>query len=335
MTQAMHDSQEIEAQAAAWLIKRDAAGGEDVDLRSWLASDPRHRAAYLRLAAAWERTSAMKRLRPDGESIDADLLSPKPKRKHLLWSWTPLAIAASAAIVTLAAVWWLSQDHGFQTYRTDVGGLSRVVLADGSTVTLNTDTEVRVHLLPQRREISLLRGEAQFAVAHDANRPFEVSAGGRIVRAVGTAFDVRLSPDQAVQVIVTEGRVAVEDSGEQSTEGVSAATVSAGESAIAQGPKVTVKQVGTTEASRRLAWEVGELSFQGETLKEAIAEFNRYNHRKLKVADPAIADLQVGGNFQALDLDSFVAALARSFNVTGKTLADGSILLERPANSAH
>lgn len=273
----------------------------------------------------------MKRLRPEGDSIDADLLSPRPKRG--LWLWTPLAVAASVAVVALIAAWWPSQERGFQTYRTEVGGLSRVLLADGSTVTLNTDTEVRVRFLPKRREIALLRGEAQFAVAHDANRPFEVSAGGRIVRAVGTAFDVRLSVDRGVQVIVTEGRVAVEDSSAGRTgEGTTAATVSAGESAVAEAGKLTVRHVGAGEASRRLAWELGELSFQGESLKEAIAEFNRYNHRKLKVEDPAVAELQVGGNFQALDVESFVAALARSFNVTGKTLDDGSILLERPAD---
>jgi len=178
------------------------------------------------------------------------------------------------------------------------------------------------------------RGEAQFAVAHDASRPFEVSAARRIVRAVGTAFDVRLDPDLAMQVLVTEGRVAVEDaSGITSVDAPPVATVSAGENAVAHEGRVSVHRVSSAEQSRRLAWQVGELLFQGETLREAVAEFNRYNRRKLKVGDPAIAGREIGGIFQATDVDSFVAALQRSFDVTATTSDDGTVVLKRSGGS--
>jgi transmembrane sensor len=330
----MSYAQDIEGRAAAWLVRQDAADDSDnLEFTAWLAADPRHRAAYLRLAAAWERSAQLKRLRPEGNVVDPDLLSSKPRQKTGRWLWTPLTLAAGLAVLALTGLWWLTSDRTAQTYRTDVGGLSRVVLADGSTVTLNTDTELRVRMLPERRSITLLRGEAQFAVAHEANRPFEVSAAGRIVRAVGTSFDVRLDPDHAVRVLVTEGRVAVQEaSGSASIETPPVATVTAGESAVAHERQVTVRRVSSSEQSRRLAWQVGELSFQGETLKEAVAEFNRYNHRKLKVEDPSVAELEVGGNFQALDVESFVAALERSFNVAARTSEDGTILLEPVAN---
>lgn len=307
-------------------MRRDAGAGDDSEFTAWLAADPRHRAAYLRLAAAWERSAHLRRLRPEGTSIDPDLLAQAPPRRRAYRRWTPFALAAGVAAVALGATWWLTGDGRLRTYRTEVGGLSRVVLTDGSTVTLNTDTELRVRLLRERRDITLVRGEAQFAVAHDASRPFVVTAGGGTVRAVGTAFDVRIGADQAVQILVTEGRVAVENvaAGAGAT-----ATVAAGEHALMNSGRVTVDSVTAAETSRRLAWEVGELSFQGETLEDALAEFNRYNQHKLKVDDPAIAKLQIGGNFQALDLPSFVAALQRSFNLTTTTLQDGTILLSR------
>ena len=97
----------------------------------------------------------------------------------------------------------------------------------------------------------------------------------------------------------------------------------------AGGGKLTVRRVSATETSRHLAWQVGELSFQGETLSEAVAEFNRYNRRKLRVEDPSIGSLQIGGNFQALDVDSFVAALGRSFGITAQSADDGTLVLER------
>jgi transmembrane sensor len=330
------NADDIESQAAEWLVWRDAAPTEwNRDFTAWLAADPRHRAAYLRLAAAWERTAHLRRLRPEGSSLDADLLSGKPPARSGFGRWRPFAAAVGLALVALLGAWWLLNNRDVEIYRTDIGGLSRVLLADGSTVTLNTDTEVHVRLSAKRRQITLVRGEAQFAVAHDVSRPFDVSASGHILRAVGTAFDVRIDPNQALQVIVTEGRVALEDvpavGGATRKRRVSE-TVSAGESATADNGKVAVRPVSTTEASRRLAWETGELSFQGETLREAVAEFNRYNRRKLKVEDPALAELQVGGNFRALDVDSFVAALERSFNVTAKSSEDGTVKLERTAD---
>ena len=82
---------------------------------------------------------------------------------------------------------------------------------------------------------------------------------------------------------------------------------------------------------RRLAWQAGELSFQGETLADAVAEFNRYNHRKLRIGDSSIAILQIGGNFQDSDVDSFIAALQRSFGIASETADDGTIVLDRAA----
>jgi len=334
---------DIEAQAATWLARRDAVAdsGEIPEFTAWLAADPRHRAAYLRLAAAWERSARLKRLRSESSRIDPDLLKPAGARRSF---WGP-RVARAAGLATIAVstatVWWMASSGGTQIYRTDIGGLSRVVLKDGSMMTLNTDTELRVRFTDARREVDLIRGEAQFAVAHDASHPFEVLAGGRLVRAVGTAFDVRLNQEDGLEVMVTEGRVAfmdVPDSGvpkpaNGATE--APATISAGEAAVATGQKVTVRRVSTAEAARRLAWRAGELSFQGETLSEAVAEFNRYNRRKVEIEDASIAGVQVGGNFQALDVDSFVAALGRSFGITARAADDGTVVLTRGSRSVH
>lgn len=335
----MTHASEIEEQAALWLARRDAGAEvrDGAEFAAWLAADPRHRAAYLRLAAAWERSARLKTLRPEAAPVDADLLSRAGTPSRWIRWRHPLALAAGVGIIAVAIVWWALGNHGVESYRTDVGGLSRVVLKDGSTVTLNTDTELRVRLRESRREVELLRGEAQFAVAHDPSRPFEVSAVGRLVRAVGTAFDVRLNHGEGMEVIVTEGRVALVDPSVSTLipgRLAPPATISAGESATAGAGKVSVRRVSATEVSRQLAWQVGELSFQGETLNEAVAEFNRYNRRKLKIDDASIGSLQVGGNFQALDVDSFVAALGRSFGIAAKSAEDGTLLLARTPSPA-
>jgi transmembrane sensor len=331
----MSQANDIENRAAQWLAKRDSSRESDIPgFREWLVADPRHRAAYLRLAAAWERTAQLKRLRPEGEAPDPDLLV----RGAAGGVWRRgVALAACASVLALAIAWWLGVGSGAETYQTQIGGLSRVVLKDGSTVTLNTDTEVRVHFSDMRREVQLLHGEAQFAVSHDVKRPFEVRTDSGLVQAVGTAFDVRLDRGQSMEVLVTEGRVVLLEASPMLTQMSDAklpSTLSAGEDMVASGGSVTVRHISANDLARHLAWQVGELSFQGETLAAAAAEFNRYNRHKLRVKDPSIADTQIGGNFKALDVDSFVEALGQSFGIHATREADGTVILQRVPGSA-
>ena len=358
----MNSAADIEAQAAAWIARGDARGGEqDPELAAWLVADPRHRVAYLRLAQAWERTQRLARLRPDDRSVDPDLLA--PARPPDLWtrlrrraervanntsrgisprgaraSRTLLTRSAAAAAGFAAAVllvlWNLLPSSATETYRTGPDGLSRVILADGSVVTMNANTELRVHFTAARRDLTLLRGEAHFSVTHDTHRPFEVHARDRVVVAVGTAFDVRLDHGRDVEVTVTEGRVALlEDSARTPRPGeLTLQTISAGDDAFLTSYHVTVQRIDSAEIFRRLKWERRELHFEGETLSQAAAEFGRYTNRRLVIDDPALASLQIGGSFRALDVDSFIAALNRAFGISSRMTVRGAIHLYRVGN---
>ena len=140
----------------------------------------------------------------------------------------------------------------------------------------------------------LLRGEGRFQVAHDAARPFIVAAADAAVRAVGTAFTVRLREAAQVDVLVSEGKVAI----------AAAARAAARRRSPPATPRwclpdrVSVSRVEPQLLERRLAWTSGRLEFRGETLAEAVAEFNRYNRRQIRLADPSLGALRVGGNFK-------------------------------------
>ncbi len=99
--------------------------------------------------------------------------------------------------------------HG-NRYTTPVGGVASVPIADGSQVTLNTDSQIRIALTNTERDVELRRGEAFFEVHKDPTRPFVVQIGDKRVIAVGTKFSVRRDGDD-VEVVVTEGKVQVED----------------------------------------------------------------------------------------------------------------------------
>src|SRR3546814_16246102 len=77
-------------------------------------------------------------------------------------------------------------------YANGPGGVEVVRLDDGSRAWLDANTELHVGYRWWRRNVDVVRGQASFDVAHDAQRPCIVTAGGGIVTARGTRLNVNL-----------------------------------------------------------------------------------------------------------------------------------------------
>jgi transmembrane sensor len=318
-------AENIKDEASRWLAARDAREldtEERAAFERWIDADVSHRVAYLRAEAMWRRTERLRALKPLDRDVDANLL-----RERRAWnSPRVLGLAACVAVALVSAAGWVYAEHfSWQRYETRVGGFSRIVLEDGSVVDLNTDTEIRVRLGDARREVRLMRGEGKFKVAHERDRPFVVSAADADVRAVGTAFTVRLRSEDQVQVLVVEGKVAIDASNDKS-----APAVAAGEAAMVLPDSVSVTRVEPQKLERQLAWTSGQLHFRGESLAEAVTEFNRYNRRRIHLSDPSIANLRIGGNFNATDPESFAAAVKQTFKLRMESASSDAIVLRPP-----
>ena len=341
--------------AAKWLVELETAENvEDVwpGLQDWLAEHPRNRALFLSVQRTSRRLSRLYPLRPADGTIDSDLLSkldfasdesapasiPHPsvararqkartQRAKADLERRRWFLAAGVAALALAGALYATFRSAADEYETEIGGREQIALSDGSHVDLNTDSELLVQLTATRRDVTLVRGEAFFRVAHEARRPFYVLAGNTVVRAVGTEFSVRLHDDNRVEVLVTEGRVAMAERSTDSAHPVvppSAAAVSASERATDSHGGVSIAKLRTSDVLRELAWTRGWLVFQGESLDEAVDEFNRYNRRRLIVADSSISQILVSGDFHVTDLDSFVDALEQVYGVRGLTSPDST-----------
>jgi transmembrane sensor len=325
----MQNSRDIEAQAARWLIRLDRENSVEVraEFQEWLASGSRNRATFVRLEKSWRRADYLKNVKPlDGE-VNENVLDTFPgalsertrrERERDSRKGLNLAIAAAAVLASLLVGLWIAVlRRETQVFKTDLGGFQRIALQDGSIALLNTNSELRVRFTRERRQIELARGEALFSVAHDTRRPFDVKAGDTVIRAVGTAFSVRLVDRKQVDVIVTEGRVAIDPPDDSLNEKLGQAfplpnisTLTAGQTVRVTAHRLQVQKIDDDVVSRQLAWTKGRLSFDRVTLDEAVTQFNRYNRRQLVIDDPEIADLHISGAFDATDLDSFVAALS-------------------------
>lgn len=219
------------------------------------------------------------------------------------------ALAASLLLAMAVATW--SMWPSGPSYQTPIGGLASVPLADGSMVTLGTDSKIRVELTKNERRVNLDRGEAFFEVAKDRARPFVVRVGEQRVVAVGTRFSVRRDVHD-IRVVVAEGKVRVEDDGA----GHALPVPLAGGDIARTGRSGTMVQTrAAAQVEESLSWRSGYLVFRDVTIAEAVEEFNRYNQRKIIVSDSAVGTMRVGGKFRSSNVGGFLRLLEAGYPV--------------------
>jgi transmembrane sensor len=173
------------------------------------------------------------------------------------------------------------------------------------------------------------RGEAYFDIAHDSHRPFIVQAGIFQIKVLGTRFGVRFD-GTAMHTLVIDGRVQIS----RTTQGAAAASATQTVAVLQPGdalaadsdraPTVSRQQLATLEDA--LGWRRGELVLNDMTLAEAAAEFNRYNQRKLVLADVAVAQVRVGGRFDPHNVVQFAQLLATGFGLNVREEPDRIIV---------
>ncbi len=272
--------------------------------------------------SAWEMAGRL-RANPPPMDLAPPLLAPADpfwfSRRKLVGGFIAASVVAGAA----TAAWRYAGD--VDLYRTRVGERRVVALADGSRVHLNTASTIEISLKKDRRQLRLVKGEALFEVAHDPSRPFLVNAASARLRAVGTAFNVRIR-ENVVELTVTEGVVAVAQSGDPVLR-PRGAHIAAGDGAVIRAGAVAPTVLGGEVLRQRTAWQEGVIEFEGETLPQAVEEFNRYRAQPIIVGDPRLSNIRVGGRFEVDEADKFLLALESSFPIKAITSADGSVLL--------
>ncbi len=238
-----------------------------------------------------------------------------------------LQAAVAAAVFVAATVSWFGL-HGLLApstdYVTQTGEQLRVPLPDGTVIELNTQSHIRVAYTAQGRDVTLVFGEALFAVRHDARRPFRVHVDATVIEDLGTQFSVYKRPDSTTTLAVLEGNVQVSYEFDSLPWSQTAVPMSATANGPALEPVLRPTRVDAgqvvrivahgqflepepKDVSHPAAWTQQQLWFDGSSLSEIAAEFNRYNVRKIHVGSGAVtAQKRYSGNFNAYDPDSFV-----------------------------
>lgn len=321
------DEDELRRNAAQWcvLMASGTAGtAEKARFAEWVTASPRHLAEYAAHESLWNEAA---RFGP-WLGLDSRVVSLYPMRRGALSARTGrgrrprlAALAASFAALVAIASWLLlgSLPHDNEAplrYATAVGENRLLTLEDGSLVELNTASTARVEYDASRRRIRLESGEGFFTVRKDPDRPFLVVYGETEVRALGTAFNVK-AVDDTLAVTVLEGTVQVSgpddpDAGD-GAEGASwRRSLTADRQLVvrkeAAGPAIVEHEV---EAELVTSWRQNKLAFSDAPLRDVVADFNRYNRRRILLSGKGLEDIRVSGTFDPRDPEGFARTVAK------------------------
>lgn len=307
------------AEAAAWLTRLQGAErteAAEAAFKAWLAEDAAHARAFARVTDTWD-------IIPGAATLAAEASVPRARRPRQR-TWLAAAACLAGVLIAGTGTWMYLRDP---VYRTAVGEQRTVTLSDGTSIMLNTDTELTVSYRKTERLIKLERGEAYFDDVTNPNRPFVVQVGDRQVRALGTVFDVRRNVD-SLAVLLVAGGVEVSQRQDAASDARPAQAV-----VLSPGERLTLDDQGGKVLDRPkpaeiTAWSKGQLMFDNATLGDAITEFDRYGGTPVELGDPALASLGVSGVFAIRDPGEFAGAVAQLHGLK-VVRSNGKVLIER------
>jgi transmembrane sensor len=233
------------------------------------------------------------------------------------WRAVGALAAAAAVVVTAIGVWRSRQGADVAaasalapaTYTTAVGQRDSLRLADGTTVMLGPSSrlDVAAGYGSAAREVAL-RGEAYFAVRHDASHPFTVHAGNAKIVDVGTAFTVREDSGAGVRVAVTAGSVRVSRASTADSGSDTGVVLAAGDAAtLADAASPTVARGSVTGDDT--AFTHGALVLRDAPLAQVAAELRRWYGLELRVSDSAVARRRLTATFAGESPDEAIAII--------------------------
>jgi transmembrane sensor len=306
----------IGREAADWVVKFDGVQFDARDVaafRRWLARSEDHRAAFQLASRTWHKLDLLARLEAFDLAANDD--APMISRR---------ALAAGAGVLAVGIGSYVALSGGnAEAFETGIGERREVELADGTRVLLNASSRIEARIRDDRRDARVTAGEALFTIVESHAGLFSISTpAGKIETASGQVL-VKLLPQGARVALLSNGARASRRTwmGESST-----VTAGANSEIVFGREDVAVDASTAEQLARRTLWREGMLAFDDTPLSEAVADVTRQSGVRFTFADPALADLRVGGLVRADELDAFLALLTNNLGIASER-RDDEILL--------
>jgi transmembrane sensor len=302
-------------QAEYWLALLDSPlidQQQRLAFQQWLETSPKNRLAWEKTQAWWQKIDLLSetQIATLEHRLSANTTKAVPVKSNLKKSpqrlFNPWSFPAFACLLLVAWFGFAFGPRYFADFHTGVGEIRTIQLSDGSTVMLNTDSTLSVDYSSQQRNITL-QGEAYFKVSPDSRRPFEVHTENGLIRALGTAFDVKqVGADMAVTVYEHSVRVAFRH-------GETIEHLQEGQRVVLSNRQIS--PIETVNLNQAKAWQEHELIFKNQTLQQVVAELNRYRSGKIIITDSTLAEHRVTGIFDSADPEAALNAIEKTLDV--------------------
>jgi len=290
----------IQQEASAWLARLRAGGRQDQEaFENWYVADPDHADAYDRILDSWQAMNE---------------LSGSPAAPIRALDWRRLAVVAAVFLLALLGLGFVTMGHNPDVeapmaLETQAGEVRTVALADGTRMTLDTESSVHAAFDAEQRRVRLVRGRARFQVAAQP-RPFVIETGGGSVTTSGATLDVGFD-GTSTSVGLLRGNADVR----RGLQGAVQLRLNPGE-------KVLIGKAGVLPYSiSEQHWPGRMPSFENAPLSEVVAVANRYGSAQIELADPELGSLRFTGTFNAADS----AGLAHMLTAMFKLKCDDSV----------
>jgi transmembrane sensor len=325
------------AEATVWRVHLTEQGAETSEgFELWL-TEPGHAEAWAQISNTWdylgEQANEAELVAARQAALGDARRAQAVRRRPANWRTAGQGIAAALllGLIAFGGYWWITSPDD---YETAIGERRVVTLADGSRVSLDSNSEVTVRYTKNARDLHLVRGQARFDVAHNVERPFSVIAGDQKVVATGTAFNIDVTGPK-VLVTLIEGHVVVLDEDKSKTINPidtpsplpkPSVELKAGQqlAALPEAPPT----IATANLQRVTAWTSGQLMFDNETLADVVARVNRYTKTPIQIDGPKVANLKISGVFNTGDIAGFVDTVTHYLPVEAVLQDDGHIALK-------
>jgi len=316
-------------------LQGDMTPEEETQFKQWLESSEQNRAFFEQLLGVWKHMDDLPVLEKvnDEAAWSAFQQQLGERQAHskdkAAVPFTRYRWLAAAAVIILAAgaVWWTFTGKGSaSTFETARGEQRTISLTDGSTVTLQPETRLRLaqdfNKNGKERTVFLLSGTARFEVAHDAAKVFSVETDAIRVQDIGTQFTIEKSSDSVV-VSVSSGMVAV-----------SAKTPGAGQPKnIAAGGAVVMYTGGSHQGELRQRDEplgfTDSLQFNDVPLSEVLAALEKQSGRSVRLTDPAMGQKRITIKLGGESLEDALRLICASMHLEYALRSGGYVLDKR------
>lgn len=172
------------------------------------------------------------------------------------------------------------------------GGEFKIVLEDSTEVWLNSESQlIYPEKFSDKERRVIVKGEAYFKVAHEANRPFRVETDGQLITVHGTQFNVKsYREDKKVLTTLVEGSISLsrkDNSGE--------VMLRPGHQAQFDKSDATT-HVKTVNADIVGSWRYGKFVFENQTLEEIMQELGRWYNFEYEFASADLKQIEFMGS---------------------------------------